>query len=134
MSRVVIGIAVSLVIIWAMLIAAMILLRPRGVPAREMLAIVPDTMRLLRRLAGDRAIGPGMRLGLSLTLVYLALPIDLVPDFVPVLGHLDDVIILALVLRWVLRSAGPDAIHRHWPGSPEGLSSLRAIARLGASR
>jgi len=61
---------------------------------------------------------------------YLALPFDLVPDVIPVLGWADDAIVVALVLRSVVRRAGPEALARHWPGSPEGLAALRRLARL----
>jgi uncharacterized membrane protein YkvA (DUF1232 family) len=80
--------------------------------------ILPDTIRLLRRLATDRSIGVGVRVRLWLLFVYLAVPIDLIPDFVPVLGYADDAIIVAAVLRSVVRRAGPDAIRRNWPARP----------------
>lgn len=67
-----------------------------------------------------------------LLLAYLALPVDLVPDFIPVLGYADDAIVVVLVLRSVVRRAGPDAVARHWPGTAEGLAALRQVARLPA--
>lgn len=60
-------------------------------------------------------------------LVYLASPIDLIPDFIPVLGYADDAIVVAVALRSVVRSAGTEALTRHWPGTPEG---LREVIRL----
>ena len=63
---------------------------------------------------------------------YLALPIDLMPDFVPVLGSADDASVVTLVLRLVTRRAGPQALDRHWPRSAEGTSGLRRVARLPA--
>ncbi|MBW8710574.1 MAG: DUF1232 domain-containing protein, partial [Mycobacterium sp.] len=72
----------------------------------------------------------GVRIRLALLLVYLALPIDLIPDFVPVLGYADDAIIVALVLRSVTRSAGADALAKLWPGTPEGLTALKRLCRL----
>jgi uncharacterized membrane protein YkvA (DUF1232 family) len=67
---------------------------------------------------------------LALLLAYLALPIDLIPDFIPVLGYADDAVIVALVLRSVTRRAGPDALAEHWPGTPDGLAALRRLCRL----
>ncbi|MBA4101678.1 MAG: hypothetical protein C0488_05530, partial [Arthrobacter sp.] len=89
----------------------------------------PDLLRLVRRLAADRTLAAGVRVRLVLLLAYLLLPIDLVPDFVPVIGYADDAVIVALVLRSVLKRAGPGALERHWPGSPAGLEIiLRAAA------
>ena len=67
---------------------------------------------------------------LWLLLAYLAMPIDLVPDFVPVLGHADDAIVVALVLRSAVRRAGSAAVERHWPGTSDGLAALRRASRL----
>ena len=63
-------------------------------------------------------------------MAYLAMPIDLVPDFLPVLGHADDAIVVAVVLRSVVRRAGAAAVERHWPGTPERLAELRRASRL----
>jgi uncharacterized membrane protein YkvA (DUF1232 family) len=103
---------------------------PETVDLRDALRLVPDLLRLLRRLAGDRSLPRGVRVRLVLLLGYLALPIDLVPDFVPILGYADDVVIVALVLRSVVRRAGEDALRRHWPGSPQGLSVVLQVAGL----
>jgi uncharacterized membrane protein YkvA (DUF1232 family) len=126
----VIGIVVALAFVWATLIIALVLLRPKGGLLRDAVRILPDTIRLLRRLATDRSIGFTVRLRLWLLFVYLASPVDLIPDFVPILGYADDAIIVAAVLRSVVRRAGPDAIRRNWPGSPEGLSIVWTLARL----
>jgi uncharacterized membrane protein YkvA (DUF1232 family) len=63
-------------------------------------------------------------------LVYLASPIDLVPDFIPVIGYADDVIITSIVLRRLVRRAGPEKLREHWPGTPEGLAQLQRLLRL----
>ena len=68
-----------------------------------------------------------MRVRTALLLAYLASPIDLVPDFIPVVGYADDAIISYIVLRSVVRAAGPDVVANHWPGSPEGLTALRRL-------
>jgi uncharacterized membrane protein YkvA (DUF1232 family) len=101
---------------------------PETVGLRDVVRLLPDLLRLLRRLAGDGSLPPGVRVRLVLLLVYLATPFDLVPDFVPVVGYADDVLVVALVLRSVVRRAGPEALGRHWPGSPEGLSVLLRLA------
>jgi uncharacterized membrane protein YkvA (DUF1232 family) len=69
-----------------------------------------------------------VRVRLVLLGVYLVLPLDLVPDFIPVIGYADDVVLIALVLRSVARRAGADALDRHWPGTPEGLGTLKQLA------
>lgn len=61
------------------------------------------------------------------------MPIDLVPDFVPVLGYADDAVIVAVVLRSVTRRAGSDALERHWPGTPAGLAAVRRLAGLATT-
>jgi uncharacterized membrane protein YkvA (DUF1232 family) len=93
-----------------------------------MLRLSPDLLRLLKRLAGDADLPRGVRVRLWLLLAYLAVPIDLIPDFVPVVGYADDAIIVALALRSVARRAGPPALHRHWPGSPAGLAAVLRAA------
>jgi uncharacterized membrane protein YkvA (DUF1232 family) len=102
---------------------------PDMVNRRDALRLLPDVLRLLRRLAADKTVTTGVRVRLVLLLVYLASPIDLVPDFIPVVGYADDAIVVALVLRSVTRRAGPDAIERHWPGTPEGLAIIQRLVR-----
>jgi uncharacterized membrane protein YkvA (DUF1232 family) len=70
---------------------------------------------------------------LWVTLGYLAVPVDLVPDVIPVLGYADDAILVTAVLRAVVRRAGPETVERHWPGTPEGLDALRRLVGLAAS-
>ncbi len=97
---------------------------------RDALRLLPDVIRLLRRLAADADLTRGVRIRLWLLLAYLLIPIDLVPDFIPVLGYADDAIIIALALRSVARHSGPDALVRHWPGTPDGLRIVRQLAGL----
>lgn len=94
----------------------------------DMLRLVPDLLRLLHRLAGDPVVPRGVRIRIGALLAYLAFPVDLVPDFIPVIGYADDVVIVGLVLRSVIRRAGPEAIERHWPGTPEGLDAVMKLA------
>ena len=124
------GVLGGLLLCWLVLMAVLWSSRPDDMRLRELLRLLPDVLRLVHRLAGDRRLPRGVRVGLWLLLVYLAMPIDLVPDVVPVLGHADDAIVVALVLRSVVRRAGAAAIARHWPGTPDGLAALRRACRL----
>jgi uncharacterized membrane protein YkvA (DUF1232 family) len=122
------GAAIGVVVVWLALIVTLLLIgrRYERPGLSEMLRLLPDLLRLLKRLAGDRSLPRGVRVRLWLLLVYLAVPIDLIPDFIPVIGYADDAIIVALALRSVTRRAGLPALRRHWPGSPTG---LRAVLR-----
>jgi uncharacterized membrane protein YkvA (DUF1232 family) len=125
-----VGAVAGLLLCWLVLMAVLWLTRPDQLSARDLLRLLPDVLRLVRRLAGDRTLPRGVRVRLWLLIVYLAVPIDVVPDFLPVVGHADDAIVIALVLRSVVRRAGVAAVERHWPGTPEGLAALRRASRL----
>jgi uncharacterized membrane protein YkvA (DUF1232 family) len=124
------GVLGGLLLCWLVLMAVLWTSRPDDLRLRELLRLLPDVLRLVHRLAGDGTLPRGVRVRLWLLLVYLAMPIDLVPDFVPVLGHADDAIVVVLVLRSVVHHAGAAAIARHWPGTPDGLAALRRASRL----
>jgi uncharacterized membrane protein YkvA (DUF1232 family) len=124
------GIVGGLLLVWAVLVVVLWLAKPGDYDLKDALRLLPDLMRLIKRLAADPATPRGVRIRLVLLLGYLALPFDLIPDFIPVLGYADDAIIVALVLRSATRSAGPDALAKHWPGTPEGLAALNRLCRL----
>jgi uncharacterized membrane protein YkvA (DUF1232 family) len=127
MWRVALGVAAGLVLVWLALIAALWRVKGR-VDLGEALRVLPDVLRLLKRLAGDPALPRRVRITLWLLLAYMFSPIDLIPDFIPVIGYADDAIIVVLALRSVVRSSGADAIRRHWPGSPDGLAVILRLA------
>jgi uncharacterized membrane protein YkvA (DUF1232 family) len=129
-AQVVGGLVATLVLSWLALLLVLVVARPLGIGLAEAKQLVPDLVRLVRSLAGDARLPGGVRRRLGLLLAYLALPIDLVPDVIPVLGYADDVIVVGLVLRSVVRAAGEDALVRHWPGSPAGLALVRRLAGL----
>jgi uncharacterized membrane protein YkvA (DUF1232 family) len=124
-----VGILAVLVAVYAALIAALVV-GGRQWDIRMIARLVPYCAVLFKRLLGDPRVSRQWKLASVLALVYLAMPFDLVPDFVPVLGHADDAIVVALVLRSVVRRAGAAAVERHWPGTPEGLAALRRASRL----
>ncbi|MER5643032.1 YkvA family protein [Streptosporangium sp. NPDC002524] len=125
--RMVAGVAGGLLLLWLALAAFLVVARPRGTALSETLRLLPDLLRLVARLARDGSLPRGVRVRLWLLLGYLALPIDLIPDVIPVLGYADDAIIVAFVLRSVVRRAGPEALAGHWPGTPEGLAVVRRL-------
>jgi uncharacterized membrane protein YkvA (DUF1232 family) len=95
---------------------------------RAVAGFVPDCVTLFRRLLADGRVPRHNKLLLGACLGYLALPIDLIPDFIPIAGQLDDAIVVALALRVVLRAGGPQLLAEHWPGPPSSLSALtRAV-------
>ena len=126
--RVLVGVAVALAFTWLLLLVLLIVVRPRGMNLAEARRVIPDIVRLLRDLATDATLPSGVRRRLFVALAYLALPIDLVPDFIPVIGYADDVIVVGVVLRSVIRRAGRDAVERHWRGSSDGLTLVRRLA------
>lgn len=90
--------------------------------------LLPDLLRLFRSLLTSAEVPKSIRLLILGLLAYLILPIDLVPDFIPVLGYADDVIMVALVLRAVLRRTGPELLSRLWTGNDDGLRVLLQLA------
>jgi uncharacterized membrane protein YkvA (DUF1232 family) len=116
----------GLVLVYAGLVATLAMIG-RGADARAFARFVPDCIVLFRRLLSDPRVPRGRKVLLLGMVSYLAMPVDLIPDFIPVAGQLDDAILVALVLRAVLRSAGDQLIHEHWPG-PE--ASLDVVVRL----
>ncbi len=124
------GVLGGLVLLELVLLAVLWRVRPDGMTTTAALRLLPDLVRLVRRLAADRSLPRGVRIRLWLLLGYLLLPIDLVPDFVPVLGYADDAVVVALALRAVVRRAGADALERHWPGDPAGLEVVSRLAGL----
>ncbi|MBA8815463.1 uncharacterized membrane protein YkvA (DUF1232 family) [Microbacterium halimionae] len=96
----------------------------RSVNWREAMRLIPDVIHLVRALLRDHTVPRSVRWSLICLLGYLVLPIDLIPDVIPVLGIADDILIVALVLRFAIRRSGTAAIARNWRGSNEGLQSL----------
>ena len=120
----------GLLLAWLALVLVLAMARPRGGLLREALRILPDVLRLVHRLAADPTLPRGVRIQLGLLLAYLALPIDLIPDFIPILGYADDAILVTAVLRSVVRRASLDAVREHWPGTPDGFTALIRLTGL----
>jgi uncharacterized membrane protein YkvA (DUF1232 family) len=127
------GIAAALAVTWLALLVTLAIVRPRGGLLHEALRLLPDVLRLVRCLCADPDLPRGVRVRLALLLAYLAFPLDLVPDFIPVLGYADDAIIVTAVLRSVVRRAGLTGVRRHWPGTPDGFTVLCRLTGLSES-
>lgn len=124
------GSAAALLLAWLALVVVLVIVRPRGGLLKETLRLLPDVLRLVRRLAVDKNLPRGVRIRLALLVAYLALPIDVIPDIIPVLGYADDAIIVTAVLRSVVRQAGIDAVRAHWPGTDDGFAVLARLTGL----
>jgi uncharacterized membrane protein YkvA (DUF1232 family) len=129
------GGVVGLLVLWVALVLLLLWQARRvgdGIALREVLRLVPDVIRLLTRLVRDRDVPLRTRLLLVALLAYLLMPVDLVPDVIPVIGYADDAVVVALAIRLVVRRAGVGALERSWPGSEQGLSALLRLTGLGA--
>jgi uncharacterized membrane protein YkvA (DUF1232 family) len=127
-------VAAVLVAAWAALVVVVFIAKPDDTSVPSVLKLLPDTIRLVRRLAGDKTIPRRTRWLVWFALAYLVLPIDIIPDFIPVVGYADDVVVTAFVLRHVISKAGPDKLAEHWPGTRESLDTLTRVLRLRAAR
>lgn len=125
-----VGAVAALAVVWLLLGIALWVAKPDDVGIQDMLRLLPDVLRLLKRLATDPELPRRIRVALVALIAFIASPIDLIPDFIPAIGYADDVIITALVLRWVSRTAGADALARQWPGTPDGLAAVRRLCGM----
>jgi uncharacterized membrane protein YkvA (DUF1232 family) len=125
--EVVLGVAIGLVVLWVGLLALFFVLRPKGVPLREILALIPDVLRLLRSLVGDGSIPLDVRIVVVGLVAWILSPIDLIPEFIPVLGPLDDVVVAVVAMRYVRRRIGVADLERRWAGSPDGFRVLTRV-------
>jgi uncharacterized membrane protein YkvA (DUF1232 family) len=100
----------------------------RGRDAQDVARFIPDCIVLFKRLLGDSRVPRRAKVALALLVPYLALPFDLVPDFIPVAGQLDDAILVAAAVAYVVRRAGREVVAELWPGSERGLHVVLALA------
>jgi uncharacterized membrane protein YkvA (DUF1232 family) len=119
--------AVTLLVLYLLFVVVLLVLGRRG-DARAVAGFVPDCLVLFKRILGDRRVSRWRKVLLALLVAYLAMPFDLVPDFIPVAGQLDDAILVLVVLRTVLRAAGPPLVREHWPGPGASLAVMLRLA------
>ena len=128
---VVVALVLGLVALWAVLLVLFWVLRPRGVAVRQIVGVIPDVLRLIRSIVTDRSAPLDVRLVLIGVLAWIVSPIDLIPEFIPVLGPLDDVVVAIVAMRYVRRRLGVDDLRRRWAGSAESFTLILRI--IGSS-
>src|SRR5438034_3002511 len=122
------GIALGATIaLWSLFVAALLALGRRR-DAREVTRFIPDCTVLFKRLLQDPRVPRRAKLAVALLVPYLALPFDLIPDFIPIAGQLDDAILVAAAIAYVVRSAGREVIEELWPGSERALRVVLALS------
>jgi uncharacterized membrane protein YkvA (DUF1232 family) len=124
MRGLLIGIGIALAI-WLAAVIALVAFGRRS-QARELAKLIPNLLMLFRGLLRDPRVPRSGKLWVAFALVWIASPIDLIPEFIPIAGPLDDAIVAALVLRHLLRSTSQEVLSEHWHGDP---STLRTIVR-----
>jgi uncharacterized membrane protein YkvA (DUF1232 family) len=117
--------------VWVLAVVAFLLVGRRTI-ARELVTFLPNLIRLFRGLLGDARVPRSSKTLLVVAAVWLASPIDLIPEFLPGVGALDDAVIAGLVLRHLVKRAGPEVVRDHWRGDPRSLSLLLRLS--GATR
>lgn len=121
------GVVVALAVLWVSLLVLFWALRPKGVSVREILGVVPDVLRLLRSVIADGSAPLDVRLVLVGLLAWILSPIDLIPEFIPILGPLDDVVVAVVAMRYVRRRIGVDELRRRWAGADDGFALLLQV-------
>jgi uncharacterized membrane protein YkvA (DUF1232 family) len=120
-----------LVAIW-IVVAIVLVLVGRAILARELALVLPNLIRMFGGLLRDRRVPLRAKIVLGIAGLWLASPIDLIPDFLPIIGSLDDAIVAAIALRFVLRTTDGAIVREHWHGDPATLARLLRIVSLGA--
>lgn len=122
----------AVVVLWLLAVLVLVWLG-RKTLARELVALLPNLVRLFRGLLGDARVPRSSKALLVLGAVWLASPIDLIPEFLPGIGGIDDAVVAGLVLRHLVRRAGPDVVKEHWQGDPRTVSLLLRVAGATAT-
>lgn len=131
-ARLLLAVALGALLLYALLVLAL-LASGRRADARALAGFLPDCAVLLKRLATDPRVPRRAKLALVLAGAYVAFPIDLVPDFIPVAGQLDDAIVVALALRTALKTVDPEVLTEHWPGPARSLAAILRFANAPQS-
>ena len=96
----------------------------------QLVRALPDLLRLIAKLLRDPLLPRAAKIALAAAMVYLASPIDLIPDFIPLVGYLDDLLVAALLVDGILNWVDRGLVLKYWPGSPDSLERLARAARM----
>lgn len=118
---------ISVVLLWVLAVVVLLWLG-RKTLARELLSLLPNLVRLFRGLLRDERVPRSSKALLLVGAVWLASPIDLIPEFLPGIGPIDDAVVAALVLRHLVKRAGPDVVRDHWQGDPRTIGLILRVA------
>ena len=108
-------------------VVAVLMIAGRRTAAREVATLLPNLLRLFKGLVKDPRVPRGSKALLLFGALWVASPIDLIPEFIPFLGPLDDAVVAALIIRHLMKTAGPDVIGEHWRGDQATLSRLLRV-------
>jgi uncharacterized membrane protein YkvA (DUF1232 family) len=125
------NILLVLIAIWIVVVVVLVIVG-RIVLARELALLLPNLIRLFGGLLRDRRVGLPSKIVVGIASVWLASPIDLIPEFIPVIGSLDDAIVAAIALRFVLRTTDGAVVREHWHGDPATLERLLRFVSWGS--
>ncbi|TML79059.1 MAG: DUF1232 domain-containing protein [Actinobacteria bacterium] len=127
MRALIIALAIAAAV-WLLAIVALVI-AGRRTHAKELAMLLPNLLSLLRGMIRDPRVGRFDKFLLVIAVAWVASPIDLIPEFIPVFGPLDDVVVVALILRRLVRRAGPEVVSDHWRGDPEIMRRILKLVR-----
>jgi len=127
MRTLIIALAIAAAV-WMIAIVALVI-AGRRTHAKELALLIPNLLSLLRGLIHDPRVGRFDKFLLVVAVAWVASPIDLIPEFIPVFGPLDDVVVVALILRRLVRHAGPELVSDHWRGDPDLMRKILKLVR-----
>jgi uncharacterized membrane protein YkvA (DUF1232 family) len=123
----IVGVVVAVIGLWILLVIVLWLLRPKGMSLGEVVRLVPDVLRLLRSVGTDASAPLDVRLVVGVLFLWIISPIDLIPELIPVIGPVDDVIVAAIALRYIRRRLGNEGLRSRWQGSADGFALLTRL-------
>jgi uncharacterized membrane protein YkvA (DUF1232 family) len=129
-----IGLGSALLAAFAALFLAALIAAPRGMPAAALLRVYPDLVRLMIALSKDNRVGTSVRWRLLVAVAYNVQPLNLIPDFVPVIGFADNLVVTGWAIRSAIRKSGADVVSSHWPGDWAGFALVCRLCRLPAAQ